>query len=244
MRVKIGITSGWEPGTVVEGWPMVYVNKGLTDSLEAAGAIPVIIPVLENEQLMDEYMALVDGVIVSGEILSVKRNVVKDLGTNILQGSNPLRYKNEYAAIQAAKRANRPLLGICRGHQVLTVVEGGSVCDRDINEGNEVMHQQGGVHLPDVGVHRIRLTPGSTLASMLKDESYLVNSFHRQAVERVPDGYRIAAATEDGNIEAIEAIGDRFCMGIQFHPEMLPEPIWRHFFSEFVRIVRTSKDTR
>ena len=58
MIVRIGVTSGWEPGTVVEGWPMVYVNKGLIDNLEEAGAIPIIIPILENTQLINSLTAL------------------------------------------------------------------------------------------------------------------------------------------------------------------------------------------
>jgi len=63
---------------------------------------------------------------------------------NHQENSNPLRYKNEMAAIQAAKKYRKPLLGICRGHQVLAVEEGGSVGDNDINIGNNVLHQQGG----------------------------------------------------------------------------------------------------
>jgi putative glutamine amidotransferase len=239
--VRIGVTSGWEPGTVVEGWPMVYVNKGLTDSLEEAGAIPIIIPIFDNTQHITSYMDFIDAIIIAGEILSVKRNVVKAIGTNVLENSNPLRYKNEMAAIQAAIRHKKPLLGICRGFQVLTVVEGGSVGDNDINIGNHVLHQQGGVYPPDVGSHRIHITPESKLFDMLKVHSPVVNSFHRQAVDKMPDGYRVAARSEDHHIEAIESISGPFRMGLQFHPEMLTEKIWKDFFVEFVNLVRTEK---
>ena len=158
-----------------------------------------------------------------------------------MENSNPLRYKNEMAAIQAAIRHQKPLLGICRGHQVLTVMEGGSVGDNDINIGNNVLHQQGGVKPPNIGVHRIHITQESVLYDMLKVHSLMVNSFHRQAVNHVPEGYRVAAATEDEYIEAIESIDKPFRMGIQFHPEMLTEEIWKNFFKKFVSIARNEK---
>jgi putative glutamine amidotransferase len=235
--VRVGMTSGWEPGTVVQGWPMVYINKGLVDSIEKAGAIPVIIPVLDEERKIEAYMEFIDGIIISGETMSIKRNVVTELKSNVLESSNPLRYKNEAAAIQAAIKYGKPLLGICRGHQVLTVMEGGSVGDEDINVGNEVLHQQFGVQPPDTGIHRINIVPGSMLSKMVKTDSVMVNSFHRQAVNKVPEGYRVCAFTEDGRIEAIEYAGTTFRMGLQFHPEMLKEEVWESFFEVFVKIV-------
>jgi len=243
LQVRIGITSGWEPGTVVESWPLVYVNKGITDCLEEAGAVPVIIPVLESEELIERYMDFVDGVIVSGEVLSIKRNVVKDIGSNVLKNSNPLRYKNEAAVIKAAKKHKKPLLGICRGHQVLAVEEGGSVKDDDINIGNDIVHQQGGIKLPDCPIHNVRIVPGSRLWSMLKQDSLMVNSFHRQAVEKVPESYIASAVADDGNIEAIESTGDCFVMGIQFHPEMLKDDVWKAFFKEFIGIVERRRNS-
>jgi putative glutamine amidotransferase len=238
LQVKIGITSGWEPGTVVEGWPLTYVNKNITECIEEAGAIPVIIPVLENEELIDRYMGIIDGIVVSGEVLSIKRNVVKAIGKNILQNSNPLRYKNELAVIKAAKKFRKPLLGICRGLQVLTIVEGGSVLDDDINVGNDIIHQQGGIKPPDAAIHSIRIAPESKLWGMLKRDHLMVNSFHRQALESVPDGYIASAVADDGNIEAIETKGNDFIMGLQFHPEMLKEDVWKGFFKEFISVVK------
>ncbi len=236
--VKVGITGGWEPGTVVEGWPLVYANKGLVECIERAGALPVVIPVAEDTRHMDEYMKMLDGVVISGEVLSIKRNVVRDIGQNVLENSNPIRYKNEKAAILSARRLKKPLLGICRGHQVLAVAEGGHVGDEDINEGNTVMHQQGGSRPPDEGVHEIHISPGTTLQKMLNRDILFVNSFHRQAVDRVPEGFRVCALSGDGRIEAMESVAGPFAMGIQFHPEMLKEEIWQRFFSEFVTLIR------
>lgn len=240
MKVVIGITSGWEPGTVVNDWPLVYVNKGLVESLEKAGAVPVIIPVLGGGGWQD-YLSFVDGVVASGEVLSIKRNVMKDGGDNVLYNSNPLRYENEANVIKLAVARGIPVLGICRGYQVLNVEMGGTMKAGDITEGNEVMHQQGGIVPPWQGVHEVKIVPGTKLHRMLQVDQVLVNSFHRQAVERIPEGYVVRGVAPDGNIEAIEFAGEEFVMGLQFHPEMLPGEVWENFFQQFVAVVREHK---
>jgi putative glutamine amidotransferase len=240
MKVKIGITSGWEPGTVVDGWPLVYVNKGLSDQLERVGALPVVFPVVEDGKMYEEYLNLVDAVIVSGEVLSIKRNVMRDGVKDVLRDSNPLRYCNEQAVVRTALKRNLPLLGICRGYQVLNVEAGGTMKDGDINIGNSVMHQQGGIIPPDRPSHRITITPGTKLHRMLNVEQATVNSFHRQALGKIPPGFVVGAVADDGNIEAIEAGGEQIVIGLQFHPEMLEGQIWSCFFAEFIKLIGTA----
>lgn len=242
MKVRIGITSGWEPGTVVEGWPLVYANKGAIEYVEKHGAIPVMIPVLEDVSLYDEYMKFIDAIIVSGEVLSIKRNVVKDGGDNPLYSSNPLRYENEKAAINSAIKSGIPILGICRGYQVMNVELGGNMKDGDITIDNPVIHQQGGIELPNVGVHEISIKEDTKLHSLLNVDEIMVNSFHRQAVGDLPKGFIASASTKDGHIEAIETDDDRFIIGVQFHPEMLTGDIWDNFFKEFIKVARNSKN--
>lgn len=237
MKVRIGITSGWEPGTVVEGWPLVYVNKGISDQLERAGALPVIFPLVEDVRMYEEYLNLVDAVIVSGEVLSIKRNVMREGDKDVLRNSNPLRYRNEEAIIRIALEWKKPLLGICRGYQVLNVVAGGTMKDGDINIGNSVVHQQGGMIPPDQPSHRITIAPGTRLHRMLKVDQVMVNSFHRQALEKIPADFKVCAVADDDNIEAIEAAGEQIAIGLQFHPEMLTEQIWSDFFREFIKLI-------
>ncbi|MEX2461700.1 MAG: type 1 glutamine amidotransferase [Paenibacillaceae bacterium] len=241
MTVRIGITSGCEYGTIVNGWPLIYVNKAIVESIENAGAIPIVLPTVENVSLFDPYMDMIDGIIISGEVLSIKTNVIQDGGKDILQNINLLRYSNERAAISAALKRNIPLLGICRGHQVLNIVEGGTMKDKDINIGNDIIHQQGSIQSPDKGIHNISIKAGSKLQRLLKMNHLCVNSFHRQAIGQIPKGYIASAVADDGNIEAIEMDDDRFIMGLQFHPEMMKEAPWNVFFSEFIEVVKQHK---
>jgi putative glutamine amidotransferase len=245
VRPVIGVTSGWEPGHIVTGWPLVYTVKNVIERLEIAGAVPIVLPVVENEGLYDEMIGMLDGLVASGEVMSIHHNVVATGTTDILQKSNPLRYRNERAAIQAALRHHLPILAICRGYQVLNELEGGTLTDYDITDGdNACLHQQGGDVAPDTPVHGISIRTGTMLYEMLAEEHMQVNSFHRQAVIQPPPGYTASAISEDGWIEAIEAADDRWIVGLQFHPEMLSDTLWHRVFSRFIeRAGRSTGET-
>ena len=238
MKVKIGITTGWEPGTVVKGWPLIYGSKDLIDRVERAGAIPILLPIVENEELIKEYIEIIDGVIISGEVLTIKRNVMMDHNENVLYKSNPIRYRNEEKIIKAAIEKNIPILGICRGHQVLNVQQGGTMIDDDINIGNLVQHQQSNIALPPDPIHKITISKDSKLFSLIKEEQIMVNSFHRQAIKEIPTSFRVCAMTNDNHIEGIETEDERFIVGVQFHPEMLKGELWENFFINYINIVK------
>lgn len=117
-----------------------------------------------------------------------------------------------------------PVLGICRGCQLMAVHFGGSLY-QDLPSQRPPAH--GVSHRIRVGsesqpcFHGLEITRGSRLFRMLGMASARVNSYHHQAVKRVPPGFRITARAPDGVIEAIEATGDAFVVGVQFHPEWL-----------------------
>src|SRR5690606_2002672 len=120
-----------------------------------------------------------------------------------LESQNPLRYSNERDYIRGALDKHIPLLGICRGHQVLNVVCGGSMYLDDIHllkSGNVVTHQQGS-RKPEETAHSIRIE--GILAEILGVKEIMVNSFHRQAVKGPPPGFVVVARSQDGMIEAM-----------------------------------------
>lgn len=238
MKVTIGITCSLENGAIVPGWPLTYINHDLAQAVEKAGALPVLLPVLERGQLFAHYLELVDGLIVSGEMLSIARNVVNNGGENDLINSNPLRYKSDRSAIRTAIEKNVPILGVCRGFQTIAVAAGGTLKKKDITIDNPVMHQQGGILPPEVGAHEITIHHGTILHRMLGRDHIRVNSFHRQAVDSIPANYRVCAVAPDGTIEAIESV-DKFVLGVQFHPEMMKDDVWDQFFINFIRFVQS-----
>jgi putative glutamine amidotransferase len=235
MRPLIGLTSG--SGELVQDWPMLYTNKDICDRVIKAGGSPIIIPLHHDAAVINTLMDHLDGVILTGEILSTKRNVMHDSESNLLRMSNPLRYDYEALVIEAAIRKELPLLGICRGFQVLNVECGGSVSDYDINIHNSVIHQQAGKVLPRETIHELLIEPDSKLREAVGTDKIMVNSFHRQGVLCVADGFKACAFSPDGNVEAIESVLHPFQIGVQYHPEMLVGDPHNKLFEAFVKVI-------
>ena len=143
---------------------------------------------------------------------------------------NLLRDAAEPLLLRAFLDADKPVLGICRGIQVMNAVLGGDLY-QDIKPFE---------HLPHNGhwakVHTVTVRRGTLLSRILGQDTVLVNSQHHQAVDRVAPGFTLAALSEDGIVEAIEKPDARFCLGVQWHPEWLSDadPAMQGLFDAFV----------
>ena len=111
-------------------------------------------------------------------------------------------------------------MGICRGEQIINVVEGGSLYqDISLIENSYVKHNQ--QCLPSVATHTAQIKEGTKLYEILNEKEVHVNSFHHLGVKNVAPGYIVSATAKDGVVEAIEKIGEDFVIGVQWHPEMM-----------------------
>lgn len=143
---------------------------------------------------------------------------------------NLLRDAAEPLLLRAFLAADKPVLGICRGIQVMNAALGGDLY-QDIKPFE---------HLPHNGhwakVHTVTVRRGTLLSRILGQDTVLVNSQHHQAVDRVAPGFTLAALSEDGIVEAIEKPDARFCLGVQWHPEWLSDadPAMQGLFDAFV----------
>ena len=133
--------------------------------------------------------------------------------------------------LHAFLAAGKPILGICRGIQVLNAFLGGELY-QDIKPLEHLPHNDHWAKIHTVTVRR-----GTLLAEILKQDTVLVNSQHHQAASRVAPGLEIAALSEDGFIEALEKPDAKFCLGVQWHPEWLSEadPRQQALFDAFVK---------
>ena len=147
---------------------------------------------------------------------------------------NLLRDAAEPLLLRAFLAADKPVLGICRGIQVMNAVLGGDLY-QDIKPFE---------HLPHNGhwakVHTVTVRRGTLLSRILGQDTVLVNSQHHQAVDRVAPGFTLAALSEDGIVEAIEKPDAKFCLGVQWHPEWLSaaDPAMQGLFDAFVAACR------
>ena len=143
---------------------------------------------------------------------------------------NLLRDAAEPLLLRAFLATDKPVLGICRGIQVMNAVLGGDLY-QDIKPFE---------HLPHNGhwakVHTVTVRRGTLLSRILGQDTVLVNSQHHQAVDRVAPGFTLAALSEDGIVEAIEKPDEGFCLGVQWHPEWLSDadPAMQGLFDAFV----------
>lgn len=178
------------------GTPLAYI-----DGLVAAGARPVLLPGEPAADLLD----LVDAVILTGG---------GDVDPTLYGGDpacarevDPSRDTAELAAIRAASTTRLPLLGVCRGHQLLAVATGGTL-------------SSGLDHVSPFSGHRLHTAPGSTIATLVGARP-VTSALHNQAVATPGQGWRASAWAADGTVEAIEPDGgDWPALGVQWHPEL------------------------
>jgi len=147
---------------------------------------------------------------------------------------DPRRDEIEMAALRVADSHDIPALGICRGAQILNVFYGGSLHTeiRDVYKDAPEIRTV----LPKKCVD---ILPGTRLARLLDVDCCYVNSLHHQAVDRLGDGFRVSAKDEHGMVQGIERQGDRFLMGVQWHPEFLFwQPHQQRLFDDLVQAAK------
>jgi putative glutamine amidotransferase len=179
--------------------------------------------------------AFLDGV--DGLYLTGGGDVDPDLFGGDPEGTmmlNPARDELELALIEGALDRGMPVLGICRGAQILNVALGGTLRVIRLDEKLGATHF---VSLESFSAHTVAITPGTLLAGILEQETRKVNSFHGNAPLELGEGLRVSARAPDGVIEAVEADDGRWLLGIQWHPELrvVDDPAALAIFEAFVQ---------
>lgn len=193
--------------------------EGYYASVLAAGGSPVIIPPYANRDALVELLPTLDGLLLSGGADIDPRYMGEEPRYDLLHTINPTRDNQELMLTLLAVDLGLPILGICRGIQTLAAALGGSV-HQDIYAAlgdNLLNHDQ--AEERGVATHWVNIEEGSRLAEIFGEKSLFVNTFHHQAVSRVPQGFAVSAVATDGVIEAMEATDGRSIIGVQWHPE-------------------------
>ncbi len=201
-----------------------------------AGGLPVVLPVIGGT--IDELLERVQGIVLTGGGRLPPGFSPQDPHPS-LESINPARYAFERALIEAALPRGLPLLGICRGMQMLSEATGGRlVRNLALDRPDALPHYQRGPGWRPA--HEVEIAADARLATILGTTRVPVNSFHRQAVEEPGAGLRVVARAPDGIVEAIEGTGPAFVVGVQFHPErLLPRHArWQRLFQALVDAAR------
>ena len=236
----IGISANIEIATdsvCFAGCKRLKLYDEYVSSVIKAGAIPMIIPVVVDKKILEEQLNIIDGLIVSGGY-DIDPLRYDEEPHPLLGQVFPERDEFEFALTKLAMEKQIPILGICRGHQVLNVVNGGTLYqDISLKEGNNLKHIQGG-HGSIVS-HKIKIEKDSILYNVLGENAF-VNSLHHLAVKDVAKDFKVSAIASDGVIEAIERKSGSFAMGIQWHPEILADKIedMLNLFKYFIKEIK------
>jgi putative glutamine amidotransferase len=233
------------------GDPSISLSACYFDALIRAGALPLALPPTVSREVIAECIRRSDGVLLTGgddiepRLYTAKlpKKVRKTVNTTPDSGGRDFR---ELLLINEVFRQHKPLLAICRGHQILNLALGGTlVADIPSQRPGALPHGRNSER--DQIVHDVRLTPGSLLAKITGGLKLGVNSTHHQAVARVASPLRVTAASDDGMVEGLELKpgGYRwlpFLLSVQFHPERLVDryPAHQAIFQTFAQICAVS----
>ena len=213
-----------EAGIGGNGTAVFWLNKSYVDAVEAAGGIPVLIPVLTSPRKIRLYLSMIDGLILSGGDFDIDPKLYGEKPVPQLGALKPGRTLMEMGLLKGALKAGMPTLGVCGGHQVINVAFGGSLWqDIPTQIPSAIKHSQSPAPSTRPS-HEVSVVPGSLLADIVGGGTALkVNSTHHQCVKKLGKGLVVSSLSPDGLAESVELKnrGERFVLGVQWHPERL-----------------------
>jgi len=231
----IGITAGNDPRT-----PGQYVIRwDYVRSIEQAGGIPVILAP-SGAALHSRLTTRLDGLLLTGGV-DIEPSAYGESCHPSVKRTSPERDEFEFKLTKTALQQKMPILGICRGLQVLNVVTGGSLFqDIPTMIGSQISHDDSKRQRHELA-HQITVKTGSRLYEVLRMEKLWVNSFHHQSAKNLGHDLIPVAWADDGVIEVLELPNSHFVMGIQWHPESFwnRDQTFLALFQSFIAAART-----
>jgi len=186
------------------------VNFAYIQAVADNGGIPLVLPTISDEEIMQQYVRHLDGLVLIGGD-DIPPSAYNERPHETVKVLPMQRYNFEKKLISLWLTSGKPLLGVCLGMQFTNVVSGGSLIqDIPSQIGTKVQHRQ---------YHQVNIDPDSSLAKILEATEVSVYSNHHQAVKDVGKNLKVIAHSEDGVVEAIERIDGGFGLFIQWHPE-------------------------
>ena len=241
-KVIVGISAGLmiDPVIRFENYWKVCLNEDYITSVLKAGGVPLVIPVVDNEEVIRAQIKNLDAIIFSG---GVDINP-EEYGEEVSEKTIEIDKKRDWFDLKLAKLAKElkiPTLCVCRGHQIATVLEGGTLY-QDLSYAKNITFKHDQYSTPTFLAHEIKITKGSLLYDILKKDSLKVNSFHHQIVKDMPKGFKVSAVSTDGAIEAFEYENAQyFFISVQWHPEMMAAYDNEDMLTIFRRLIKEAK---
>lgn len=208
------------------------------DAVQAAGGTPILLP--PNQPDLRQILAILDGLILPGGG-DISPTLYGGMAHPTIYSVDPDRDEFEFSLAKLALTASIPVLGICRGMQMLNVASGGDLVTH-VPEiyGTAIAHRLDHPRRPTQ--HEVDILPESRLATILGTTQATIVTWHHQAVRNLPIEWKVVAKASDGVIEAIEHQHHPWMFALQWHPEMSSQdPAHQRLFQAFVEAARGRK---
>lgn len=233
MREKplIGVTPFYNCDTC-----MTYIKPGYMEAVIEAGGLAVLLPLTRDNEILARFMDEFDGFILSGGP-DVDARYYGEPNLPFTGDISPIRDYMEIFIVKKCEERNKPILGICRGIQVMNVALGGTLYQdipAQIKDREILKHSQDAPKW--YPIHDIHIDEDSVVGRVFGKKVIDVNSFHHQAVKNTAPGLVATSRAADGIIESIEHKTHKFMVGVQWHPELMWQRDRAHLklFEEFV----------
>lgn len=211
-----------------------WMLPGYFEGVIEAGGIPVMMPLINDEEDIERLVNEFDGFIITGG---------HDVGPEVYGMTDetgnvePCKARDDMEVIllRKAMEANKPVFGICRGLQFINAALGGTLYqDIPMQFPSDVNHRQPAPY--DEPIHPVKLEEGSWLKKLAVNDTIMVNSCHHQGLKELAEGLVISAKAEDGLVEAVEMPDKKYLKAVQWHPEFMhkKDEMSRKIFSDFV----------
>jgi gamma-glutamyl-gamma-aminobutyrate hydrolase PuuD len=218
--------------TTSEGDPTYALDRLYVDAVWKAGGTPLLMPFFRSRREASEFLERMDGVLMTGgpDVNPRRWGEAPHPKTRLL---HPDREKSDFWVLEEILRRDLPLLAVCCACQELNVALGGSL-HQHVPDLPETRRHAGGAR------HPVDATAGSRVREILGVPRTVVNSWHHQACREIGRGLSVAALAPDGVVEAVESPRHRFVVGVQWHPERMPDDrrqraLFRALVAEAVR---------
>lgn len=221
--------------------PLQVTEAYFEQAVKQAGGIPLLLPQVNSKEAAGELTERLDGLVVIGGS-DVAPNLYGETPHKKLGAVEPQRDQSDLLYIETFMEKKLPVLGVCRGMQLLNVLQGGSLYqDLSQIESWAIQHDQAtAVTLP---THDVTLQKVSVLYELFAEETLSVNTVHHQALRTLGKDLKVTAMSPDGIIEAIESTTAPHILGVQWHPELLlqAKPSHRLIFDWLVQQAKVTQ---
>ncbi|NLE15136.1 MAG: gamma-glutamyl-gamma-aminobutyrate hydrolase family protein [Spirochaetales bacterium] len=213
-----GVLEKAPPSSAFPTFRRLFTNEGYLAKLQKAGALPILLPIASQADL-ECMVGLCDGILLPGGP-DIDPSFYNQERHELCGPSDPDVDRYQIQLFHTARKLNKPILGICRGAQLINVAQGGTLFqDYRLQSETPILHPD--YERWDSVSHQVEVIPHTILSELFSTGCLGVNSLHHQSIAKPGADCKVTAVSSDGSIEAIELSSGAWCTAVQWHPEAM-----------------------